>query len=315
MRKMIALFLALAMATAVIGCASVGDIAAEPAASFSKPVQDGMGVGYEETLGIEEAGWERVIDWRSDDAAVGGGIPDLYDYCLARMIAEVTRWTDDGCEAMVLVPYEVDYDTDLRQEHYFLQEICRRLNEGDTISVHFADESLIVYDEHYYTAWKHDTPGGEEIPVGSVVSIGVSTLDFDDQVTSDYIAYNGYGNDEAEIETARGDLQEWNTEDRSADRKPLSDLPYAVVRLENWEVTNRRIFSFSCDILKQSDNFTGIPLSSIQQGNIMYSIPEQDIVGFNAPSPDDFPVGTVLKIYYTEDTHQPIYMEPVEWNE
>ncbi|MBQ9679100.1 MAG: hypothetical protein IJV48_00245 [Ruminococcus sp.] len=269
-----------------------------------------------EKLPFDETEWEHVVDQYDDDIGIGGSvIPDLYDYCLAAIVAKVTEWTEHGCEAEVIVPYEVDYYTDVRQEHYFLQEICGRLKAGDTVSVSFADRSLIVNGDHRYTAWEHGVPNDGDFPAGTVVSLGVSRIEADHQIISDFIANNGYVG-ENDISVARVDLQEWNMEDGwGATMKPLSELPYAVVRLRSWSVNNQRVFSFSCDILDKSDNLTWTPLSVINQGNIMYALPEQDIVGFNPPSPDDFPEGTVLKIYYVEDTRQPVYIEPIEWNE
>lgn len=309
MKRILALFTVLAIMCAVAGCASISDTAVS-ASNTESGMMDSTAAPVTETLPINADEWERVISWYDDDIGTGGSvIPDLSDYCLARIVARVTRRLDGGCEAEVLVPYETEYPT-YSQDYYFSQEIRRRLQPGDTVTVRFADDSLIVWDSFPYIAWKHGAPSGEGISKDEIISIGVSKLDADNAVTSDCITYGDYYSDE----TVDMLLKEQQDGDEGS-TPPLSELPYAVVRLKEWTVTNRRVFEFTFEVLEKSENLTWVISNKLHQGSVMYAVPNQEITGFDAPTPAAFPVGSILKIYYDNQYDEAVYMEPIEWNE
>lgn len=304
MKKEITAILSVMILCTAAGCAdSSAPSSAVPAQTQATATQSDL-PDYDHSL------WENLYDW-DEEETIGGPDPVSLRYNYNNPVcvtAKVQSWTSNGISAEVLVEY--DPDESFYGEavgYYTLTEVRKHFRQGDTVQVRFSDKTLIREEsDSRYSLYTYTMPSEEYFAAGDVINLIVEQIDRDGTLYSDEILLNYY-NDMSSIQATKEDIDALLEYAESEGLPPLEELPYQVAKITKWDSGEHRAHSFIADTLEQEG------MTNEHNGayyfDVSYELPN-GVYGFNSPSKQEFPVGTVLKIYYTPDTFIPVYMKP-----
>lgn len=253
--------------------------------------------------------WYDVIVYDADNEEIGA--PDLNGMIWLNtpvfMNGRIEKITDNVITVKIL---GFDSDSGFGDEwvYYFISEVQKQFAVNDTADVLFDDETLIRSYKDDYEAYTYTKPDERYISVGMNVSFIVNSFGSKHDVYSNELHIEE--SVDKNINMGQAYINACLSRYQSV-LKPISNLPYATVRINNWlKADSVKFFhAFDGTLMDKSDSLN-IDSHTYEFYNLIYRLSNDDKTYLDSPSETVLPEGTVVKIYYYSEDYSS-YAEPV----